>query len=302
MTSTTRRLPGPDSPAWGHARSAPVDGFSLRYVRRGAGPAALLLHGWPGCWWDQARVLGLLAPSMDVVVPDLRGFGGSDAHDVPPQEAYGAEPQARSLLGLLDELGLERVVVCGFDVGSRVGQALARLAPERVTALVLSPPFASFGTRPTSREAQSEFWYQHFHRLALAEELIADDLAAVRAYLAHFWGHWSGAAGALTDEQLDELAAVYARPGAFRSSIAWYRAGAGSTSQPDVPAHPPLEQPVTILWGTQDPLFPTSWADRLHLDAATYDLRLLDGVGHFTPVEAPEATADAILAAAGDHA
>ena len=289
---------GPDDPAWGFAMSAPVDGFRLRYVRRGSGAPVVLLHGWPGCWWDQHRVLELLEGEFDVVVPDLRGFGGSDRHDVEPRPAYGADGQAASVLGLLDELGIERAVVHGYDVGSRVAQALARRAPDRVAALVVAPPFASFGHRPTSREAQGEFWYQHFHRLGLAEELLDGRLEAVRAYLGHFWHHWGGDRDVLDPEGLDALARMYARPGALRASIAWYRAGAGSTSQPAVPEHPPLTLPVIALCGARDPLFSVAWTDALHLDFEDVDLRIVDDVAHFTPVEAPAVVADAIRAAA----
>ena len=79
----------PDDPDWGFQMSAPVDDFRLRYVRRGSGAPVVLLHGWPGCWWDQHRVLELL-DDCDVIVPDLRGFGGSDRHDVDPAANYGA--------------------------------------------------------------------------------------------------------------------------------------------------------------------------------------------------------------------
>jgi pimeloyl-ACP methyl ester carboxylesterase len=274
--------------------SAPVDGFRLRYVRRGEGPPVVLLHGWPGCWWDQHRVLERLQDGFDVVVPDLRGFGGSDRHDSDPASAYNADAQAASVLGLLDELGLDRVLVHAYDVGSRVAQAVARHAPDRVAGLALAPPVPSFGIRPTSREAQGEFWYQHFHRLALSEELLDGELRAVRAYLGHFWHHWAGDRDILTREELDALAALYARPGALRSSIAWYRAGAGATSQPAVPVHPPLRQPAIALCGTRDPLFPVAWTDALHLDFEDVELRVLEDVGHFTPLQAPDAVAAAV--------
>jgi pimeloyl-ACP methyl ester carboxylesterase len=283
-----------DDPGWGFETSAPVDDFRLRYVRRGSGRAVVLLHGWPGCWWDQHRVLERLEDEFHVIVPDLRGFGGSDAHDVDPRRCYSADAQASSVLGLLDELGIEHVVVSGYDVGSRVAQAIARRAPERVASLVIAPPFPSFGHRPTSREAQGEFWYQHFHRLPLSEQLLDGDLEALRAYLGHFWHHWAGDRDILTSDELDALARVYARPGRVRSSIAWYRAGAGATSQPAVPENPPLTLPVIALCSTRDPLFAADWTDRLDLDFEDVDLRVLDDVGHFVPLEAPDAVADAI--------
>ena len=102
--------------------SSPIDGFSLAYDRAGDGPAAVLLHGWPGWRADYRDVVPLLSPHADVVVPDLRGFGESDRHDRPPKEAYSAEAQAASVLGLIEELGLDRPVLFGYDVGCRVAR------------------------------------------------------------------------------------------------------------------------------------------------------------------------------------
>jgi pimeloyl-ACP methyl ester carboxylesterase len=65
-------------------RSAPIDGFSLAYDRSGLGSPVLLLHGWPGTRRDFRALVPLLTDAMEVVVPDLRGFGESDKHAVEP--------------------------------------------------------------------------------------------------------------------------------------------------------------------------------------------------------------------------
>jgi pimeloyl-ACP methyl ester carboxylesterase len=101
------------------ASSAQVDGFRLAYDRVGSGPAVVLLHGWPGSRRDYEDVVALLVGAFDVVVPDLRGFGESDRHDARPA-AYSADGQAASVLGLIDELRLDRPTLVGYDVGSRV--------------------------------------------------------------------------------------------------------------------------------------------------------------------------------------
>jgi pimeloyl-ACP methyl ester carboxylesterase len=279
-------------------RSAPVDGFSLEYDRTGSGPAVVLLHGWPGSRADHREVAALLREHADVVVPDLRGFGGSDRHERPPAEAYSADAQAESVFGLIEELRLDRPVLAGYDVGGRVAQAVARHWPDDVRGLVLSPPLPGIGERILEPEAQAEFWYQPFHRLALSEALIDGDERAVRAYLEHFWTHWSAPGWALERARLDELVALYARPGAFAASIAWYRAGAGAVARSlaeRVPA--PLDRlavPTTILWPELDPLFPPAWSDRVEQFVADVELHLLHGVGHFVPLEAPAAVADAV--------
>src|SRR3984957_21175859 len=116
-------------------RSSTVDGFRLAYDRRGSGPAFFLLHGWPGDRHDWREVVAALGDDYDTVVPDLRGFGESDRSATDPAP-YGLAGQTASVLGLIEELALERPVVAGYDVGSRTAQQLARTAPDRGGALV----------------------------------------------------------------------------------------------------------------------------------------------------------------------
>jgi len=280
----------------GARTSAPVDGFRLAYERAGSGPPVVLLHGWPGDRTDYEALVPLLAGRADVIVPDLRGFGESDKHAEPPAEAYSAVAQARSVVGLIEELGVEPPVIAGYDIGSRIAQAIARDTPQAVRALVVSPPLPGAGERVLAPEAQREFWYQAFHQLPLVEEVLDGDPAAVRAYLAHFWRHWSGQGFEPSDGRLERLAAVYGEPGAMAASVGWYRAGSGmvasSLAEVDPPA--PIATPTKVLWQSDDPLFPRAWSDRLDRFFSDVELRRLDGVGHFTPLEAPQAFADAI--------
>jgi hypothetical protein len=90
-----------------------------------------------------------------------------------------------------------------------------------VSALVVSPPLPGIGARILTAHALQEFWYQPFHQLNLAEQLIDGRTHAVRAYLHHFWAHWSGLDYELTGDRLDHLVSVYAEPDAFTASLGW---------------------------------------------------------------------------------
>jgi pimeloyl-ACP methyl ester carboxylesterase len=284
-------------------RSSPVDGFRLAYDREGSGPPVVLLHGWPGDRADYREVTPLLTESADVVVPDLRGFGESDKHPEDPRRAYSAQGQARSVAGLIAELGLGPAVIAGYDIGSRIAQTIARALPRLALAIVVSPPLPGAGDRVLTADAQREFWYQAFHQLEIAEELIDGDPSAVRAYLRHFWSHWSGPALHQTEADLDRLADLYGAPGAFTASIGWYRAGSGTVAMslgetaPDPDGR--IAVPATVLWPELDPLFPYQWSDRLAEFFSDATLHALPGVGHFTPLEAPEQFASAIRDALG---
>jgi pimeloyl-ACP methyl ester carboxylesterase len=283
--------------------SSPCDGFRLAYERRGAGgQSVVLLHGWPGDHTDFRHVVPLLGNDFDVVVPDLRGFGQSDKHRADPAHGYVAAAQARSVAALIDELGLRRPVVGGYDIGSRIAQSLAKDHPGVVMHLVLSPPLPGVGNRVLDQNAQRQFWYQAFHQLSLPEELIDGNPDAVRSYLRHFWAHWSGPTFTIADADLDHLVAVYSVRGAFTASIGWYRAGAGTVAVALTERPPRRDErigtPASVLWPEHDPLFPCEWSDRLDEFFADADLTTVDAVGHFTPVECPGEFAELIRRAA----
>ncbi len=280
--------------------TTPCDGFRLSYDRSGAGPAVVLLHGWPGDRTDYRLLAPLLATDADVIVPDLRGFGASDKHPVAPAEGYSVVAQARSVAALITELRLSPVVLAGYDIGSRISQQVAREHPEFVAAIVVAPPLPGIGSRILSQSAMSAFWYQPFHQLDLAEELVDGRPEAVRSYLQHFWRTWSGPDFELDPAALEHLVAAYSPPGAFVASIGWYRAGAGAVArslgeEPPAPADR-LSVPTAVLWPEFDPLFPREWSDRLAEFFADVTLHFVDGVGHFSPLECPQRFAELIRA------
>jgi pimeloyl-ACP methyl ester carboxylesterase len=285
----------------GMHQEAAVDGFRLAYDRTGSGPPVLLLHGWPGDRTDYREVVPLVSAAADVIVPDLRGFGESDKHEADPASQYNAAAQARSVIGLIDELALGRPVIAGYDIGSRIAQAIARDRPDLVRALVIAPPLPGIGDRILAPRAQREFWYQAFHNLELATRLVDGQPEAVRAYLRHFWSHWSGPGYEPARDHLDHLVAVYGPPGAFAASIAWYRGGAGSVAASLAERAPDpgdrIAVPAAVLWPEHDPLFPCEWSDRIGEFFAAAELSWLEGAGHFSPLEAPGAFAAAIAAA-----
>lgn len=269
----------------------------LAHDRAGTGGPVVLLHGWPGDRSDYADVVPLLADEADVVVPDLRGFGESERD---PDGDHAMAAQVRAVVELMDHVGFADAVVGGYDVGSRVAQQLAVEHPGRVRALVVTPPLPGARRRVLEPEAQREFWYQAFHQLELAEQLVDGRPDAVRAYLAHFWNHWSGPAFTPSDARLDHLAQRYGVPGAFTASIGWYRGGSGTAARALVekPPQTPVATPTTVLWPEHDPLFPRAWSDRVGEWFAAADVRPVDGVGHFVPVEAPDVFAAAVHDAA----
>jgi pimeloyl-ACP methyl ester carboxylesterase len=259
----------------------------MHYVAVGRGDPVVLLHGWPGYWIDYRRALRSAAGLGQLVAPDFPGFGASDAPDGDPARVADEEALARDVLELIDSLQLSTVVLVGHDIGSAIAPAVARLARRRMRGFVLlNPTHPYIGDQRHTTQAQRESWYQHFHLLPLAEQLLDGDPSRLRVYLTHFYDHWAGLAK-IPPEDLDAIVATYARPGAFTASIAWYRSRARSRSSTVMP--PPLPLPTIALWGDRDPMRPLTHRSGFERAFPHSVSRILPGVGHFAPTEAPEA-------------
>lgn len=107
----------------------------LPYVERGDpnGTPVLLLHGITDSQRSWEPVLPLLPESIRTIAVTMRGHGDAER----PDSGYGAEDYAADAIELLDQLGLESVVVCGHSLGTYVAAQIAIEQPQRVDALVL---------------------------------------------------------------------------------------------------------------------------------------------------------------------
>jgi len=288
---------------WNHAFGpGSENGVRPHYVRPGGDgePAVVLLHGWPGFWYDWRRLLPLLAEEgVDAVAPDFRGFGDSDRPELPPERYATEKLYALDVLALLDYLGVGRCVVVGYDLGAAVAQAIARWSPERVSALVLfNPSYPGIGERRYEPWAQRETWYQHLHVLPFSDRLVGYNRDTVELYLGHFYDHWVGNKESVRPEEFRAIVDAFARPGAMRASLGWYRARAAErerrgSAYPETPEK--IACPTIVLWGEDDPVCPPKLSDRLgEFFPNLVSLRRLAGVGHFVPFEAPEEALEAI--------
>ncbi|KAL6638363.1 hypothetical protein ACP70R_023858 [Stipagrostis hirtigluma subsp. patula] len=131
--------------------NAAVNGVSLHVAEQGpaAGPAVLLLHGFPELWLSwRHQMAALAARGFRALAPDLRGYGDSDVPADPA--AYTIFDIVGDLVALLDHLRLPKVFVVGHDWGSQVAWNLSLFRPDRVRAVVaLGIPFFPRGPRLT---------------------------------------------------------------------------------------------------------------------------------------------------------
>ena len=105
----------------------------LNYQRHGSGPPLVLQHGFLGGAGDWLPLFATFGRHFDVIAPDFPGFAGSGAIEAPDSVAGFAD----ALLGLLDELGIERTTLLGHSMGSMVALQIALDHPDRLERLVL---------------------------------------------------------------------------------------------------------------------------------------------------------------------
>lgn len=264
-----------------------VNGVKLHYVRQGAGEPLLLIHGWPGFWYEWHMNIGALAQHYDVIVPDMRGFAYSDKPDVAPEVGYTDSVFAEDIKAFCDFYHFDRVRIVTHDFGAIWMQRFARLYPERLHKLMLfDPPYPGIGGRWFELPQALNTWYQLFHQQPWAEDLVGSSKQATEIYLRHFLSAWSANKDLWTDAEIAAYVEAYSQPGALRGGFNCYRAAlrGGAFAGADKK----VETPTRVLWGDSDSILPFAWSDKLGDFFSNFELKKIEGVGHFMMREAPE--------------
>lgn len=111
-------------------------GLSLNYRDTGRGPAIVLIHGWGanGREWESAGWVAALAAERRLLIPDVRGHGGS-ARPVDAQ-AYRMESLAADVIALLSAAGEPEADLLGYSMGAAIALWATVLAPRRVRSII----------------------------------------------------------------------------------------------------------------------------------------------------------------------
>ena len=268
--------PQPPNQWWQRAgvqpRYADLAGLRVRYVRRGGGPALILLHGLGSSIYTWADVIPALARDHDVVAVDLPGFGGSD---IPDELSSSVLPT--TVLGLMDRLGISRATLVGNSLGGAVAAVLAARHPERVRRLVLIDS-AGFNLEPSKRPM--------ILRLAGSAPVAAalDALPVRRWLVTRALRQVFYDPARVTPERVEEYLAPLARPGtadAVRSLLS-DRSGFGLPALVSE-----VRVPTLIVWGRNDRWVPLADADRFAAAIPGSRKVVLEECGHVPQEERP---------------
>ena len=273
-----------------------LPGVKLHYTREGTGPTLVLLHGWPGFWFEWQKVIGPLAEGYDVIVPDLRGYGDSEKPDPSDPSLYTIEHAIDDVDALLDTLGIQTAYFVGHDWSALLMHKLVRKYRSRVIrGMTFDPITPDFGPFYLGFPHMAESWYSQFHQTDMAVELVGSSREACATYFRHFLDHWAYAPPLLTPEELEVYVDTFMKEGNLLGGFNWYRANLSVTSAPFNELDSTLtDVPMTFLSGMGDPVVPPVTSTDVARYYTNYTIEYVPDAGHFMMVEKPDLVVERI--------
>ncbi|MEX0801215.1 MAG: alpha/beta hydrolase [Dehalococcoidia bacterium] len=290
----------PDS--WQH-RTAQSNGISMHYVEQGEGFPVVMCHGFPELWYSwRHQIPALAAAGLRAIAPDLRGYGETDKPD--PIEEYTIQKLVGDVIGLLDALDIEKVVLVGNDWGSIVVWSAAVMHPERVERLVsLNVPYrgrcVSFPPMEVLEKMGDRVRYVIFFQTpGRAEAHFEADMAGT---LRRFYEAAAGERFAQSDEEFAVYLEAF-RKGGMRGPLNFYRNIDHNWRSTEALADTRVECPTMIVMTDKDPVLPPHFADGIEPWLPNLRKELIHECGHWTQQEQPNEVNRLLLEFLGDLA
>jgi pimeloyl-ACP methyl ester carboxylesterase len=269
------------------------------------GPPVVLLHGFPYApqGYD-AVVPPLVAAGRRVIVPYLRGYGPTRFRDPATPRSGQQAALGKDLLELLDALAIPRAVLAGYDWGGRAACVVAALWQERCAGLVSCTGYniqdIAAAVRPAAPEQEHRHWYQYYFHTERGRAGLAANRAGIARLLWRLWSpDW-----AFDDATFAASVAAFDNPDYVDVVIQSYRHRFGYAPgdpalegvEAALAAQPRIAVPTIAPHGASDGVGPVEGsAGHARYFSGFYERRVIPGVGHNPPQEAPGAFARCIL-------
>ncbi len=277
-----------------YEESGPADGVPV-----------VLLHGFP---YDPRAydtvVPPLVAARCRTIVPYLRGYGptcflSTDTVRSGQQAALGHD-----LLELLNALNLPNATLVGYDWGGRAACIVAALWPERARGLVTVGGYniqdIAGSVAPLSPQQEHRLWYQYYFHSARGRAGLESNRRELCLLLWQLWSpSWK-----FEDSIYQQTAASFENPDFVEVVIHSYRhrfgyaPGAPALEEIErrLTARPLISVPTIMLHGGDDGVDPAEHSEgHARFFTKLYQRKVIPGVGHNLPQEAPEAVINSIL-------
>lgn len=265
-------------------------GGRIHVATVGEGPPLMLVHGWPQDHRAWRLVVPKLTDRFRLILPDLRGFGRSEA----PAGDYRKAALASDLLAVLDALDPGPVGLVGHDWGGFVGFHLAVGAPERFTGFAFLNIPHPWLKVPRSPARLAAFTYMPVLATPVLGPLLMRATPLVRGLIR------GGTAkeNRIDDDDIAAFTRMIAEPDRARASSALYR----DFLVRELPSlgrafkGKRLELPVHVIFGKRDPAVHHSMVDGLERRCADLSHTWIEDAGHFVAEERPGPVAEALAA------
>jgi pimeloyl-ACP methyl ester carboxylesterase len=278
----------------GYAEAGPADG-----------PPVILLHGWPYDIHSFVDVAPLLASAgYRVIVPHLRGHGTTRFLSNETFRNAQQSVVALDIIALMDALRIEKAILAGYDWGARTANIIAALWPERCKAMVSVNGYLINNLErnklPLPPKAEWGWWYQYY----FATERGRAGYDANRRDFAKLIWKFNSPKWDFDDATFDRTAASFDNPDHVSIVIHNYRwrlsLAEGDPQYDELEKRlaegPVIAVPTITLDGDSDGVVPasdgTSYAKKF---TGKRTHRIIKGVGHNPPQEAPQAFAEAVI-------
>ena len=271
-------------------------------------PPVILLHGFPESHRTWRGLAPLLEDSFRLVMPDQRGFAGSDR----PAEvdAYRTDLLVDDIFALAEALGIERFALVGHDWGGAISWPAALRGDPRLERLaIINAPHPVIFQKSVIEDADQRAASQYITAFRTPGfEKAAAAMGWETLFDKSFSGHVDLAI--IPAEERAQYVAEWSQPGGFAAMLNWYRASQLIVPPPglEVPVpdwvlslFPKVKVPTLVIWGMKDKALLPIQLDGL--DTLVDDLRIerIPDAGHFVPWEKPEAVAAALKPFLGGH-
>ena len=301
--------------------------ISIRAATMGSGPLVIFVHGWPELWYSWRHQIEPIANAgYRVVVPDVRGYGGSDKPN--PVQAYSMQSNMNDIIGIIDACGEEKAILIGHDWGAPIVWSTAALNSSRVSAVAgLSVPYRPRGSVPMidiwNKIYEGRFFYQlYFQKEGVAEAELEQD---IRLSLRKIYFSISGDAPSLdswvnrpatatmleefvdpsvfpdwlTEKDLDYFVKNFTA-GGFRGPLNRYRNSEKDFLDLPLMGVSRIKQPSCFIAGSKDLVrsFVPEKDGYANVDELCDDMRIsriIEGAGHWVQQETPEEVNNALL-------
>jgi pimeloyl-ACP methyl ester carboxylesterase len=259
----------------------PVGRHRISTMTMGEGPNVLLLHGLGATRASLLETAATLSRRYRVHAPDLPGFGSSSK---PALGAYNAGWFADHMIGLMDELGIERAHVVGNSMGGRVAIEMGLTEPGRVGALGLLCPAVAWirrGFHPVVRMLRPEFGLLPH---SIRRSLVASQFRSI-------FHNRDVVDPEIGDLMVDEFQRIYHSAGARYAFLASARniyLEAPYGRHGFYPRLAELRPPALFLWGSHDSVIPAAFGGHVHKWLPTAEQVTIQDCGHVPQVERPD--------------